>query len=423
MLERLIRGASALLVCLVALGASDDARPGAGTAPPAAPPADIELRKSFRFVRRAARQPSWPVDQGRTGDDPSPPGAGPGGHSPRLETVASALGELLQTTGTLHLPEVGEGGTVLQGSDTPILETVSGRRLIIDRERTISPEVVDGISSRWPGFSVVQPRAGAGLREIIGSLLDAAGYDSVLRETPLVFGRGITIRFTPDFVVLRSEHDLLAGETRAISVVEPAAVLPPELRELAAEHRVRIVELTAEGDAAGEERAPWRDSAGRVTTVEAARLAPIVEEIAVALGCAVERRAAAPGTSGARAGGAELRISRGGKVVAVFEKPDPLVRESAGTGGGETITVASAAALSEAVGTLLARLDIPAIGPAVEFYRAAAPGTPRRFVINVPGWLADSGGRRLLITGVSPPPLVRLYLTREGIDLIEYRIR
>ena len=75
------------------------------------------------------------------------------------------------------------------------------------------------------------------------------------------------------------------------------------------------------------------------------------------------------------------------------------------------------------IGALLKSCNIPSIGPTVEFFRDPAPGSPRRFVISVPGWLAESGGRRLLITGAAVPLLVRLYLTREGIDIFEYRIR
>ena len=83
----------------------------------------------------------------------------------------------------------------------------------------------------------------------------------------------------------------------------------------------------------------------------------------------------------------------------------------------------STADLPEAIAVLLMRFGITAIGPTVEFYRAPPPGSPPRFVISVPGWLAESGGRRLLITGARLPPLVRLYLTREGIDIFEYRVR
>ena len=87
------------------------------------------------------------------------------------------------------------------------------------------------------------------------------------------------------------------------------------------------------------------------------------------------------------------------------------------------IPLHSSSDLPEAIGALLRRFGIPAIGPMVEFYRAVNPDLTRRFVISVPGWLAEFGGRRLLITGATPSPLVRLYLTREGIDIFEYRIR
>ena len=350
---------------------------------------------------------------------PGPPKT-PAGRPP-LGAVAEALDEQLQSLGTLHLPDVGEGGVVLQGATTPILATAAGRHLIIDRGRTIDPGLVDAIPRRWPGYSVVQPPAGSNLRDVVGLVLDAAGYDSVLRSAPLLFGRSATLQVTPDFVVLRSESDLLTGETRAISVVDPAEALPPELRALAGEYRVRIVELTPDGAPAGVDAAPWRDAAGRVTTMESARLTSIIEELAVALGLSVERHAALPAMAGQPSASADLRISRDEIAAYVFEKPDQPAPGYLDDTGDAKLVLRSAADLLPAIGALLARFDIPAIGPVVEFYRAPPPDSTRRFVISVPGWLAESGGRRLLITGATPPPLARLYLTRQDIDIFEYR--
>jgi len=395
---------------------------GAEIGPASAGPADIELRKSFRFIRRAGRQNSRSEKRSGVVSDPGVTDDARGNLLPQLGAVAEALDEQLQSSGTLHLPGVGEGEIVLQGQTTPILSTGTGRHLIIDCDRTIDPRVVDGISRRWPGFSVVQPPAGANLHAVIGSVLDAAGYDSVLRSVPLIFGRGITIRVTPDFVVLRSERDLLEGETRAISVVDPADALPSELRELAGEHRVRIVELTPEGAPAGVDRTPWRDPAGRVTTMEATRLAPIIEEIAATFGFSVERRVLLPAAAGEPGSSADLRISRDEDAALIFEKTAPRSQEHLVNRTDAVIMLNSAAELPEAIGALLRRFKIPAIGPAVEFYRAPTAGSTRRFVISVPGWLAEADGRRLLITGTTPPLLVRLYLTRAGIDIFEYRV-
>jgi hypothetical protein len=420
--ERLIRCAPALLGCFLALGASDAPAGDTETAAPAGRPADIELRKTFRFVRGGSRRVS-PVDARGGGDGAAAaedPSAAP---PPHLEGVAAALGERLHSSGTLHLPGVGGAGIVLEGAGTPILETAAGRRLIIDRGGTVPRAVGDEISRRWPDYLLVQPPAGAGLREVVGSVLDAAGYASVLRAAPLVFGRGVTVRVTPDYVVLRGEGDLLAGDVRAISIVNPADALPPELRELAGEQRVRIVELTPEGEPAGPDRAPWRDAAGRVTTVETPGVAAIIEEIALSLGCSVERRVPLPAAAGEPSASADLRVTRDGRTVLVFGKSSPP-SEVPGVGQGEAaIQVRSAADLPAAIGALLRLLELPAIGPTVELFRVAPPGAARRFVISVPGWLAEAGGRRLLITGGSPPPLLRLYLTREGIDLFEYRTR
>lgn len=419
----LIRIAPALFLGILVFGASAGTLGGTETSPATAGSAEIELRKSFRSFRRVSRQIPRTEKRSSPEDDPRIPDDAGGNLPPQLGALAEALGEQLQSSGTLHLPDVDGGEIVLQGSITPILQTTTGRHLIIDRDRTVDPDSVAGLSRRWPGFVVVQPPTGANLRDVTGSILDAAGYDSVLRAAPLIFGRGVSLRLTPDFVVLRNEGDLLAGETRAISVLDSADALPSELRELAVEYRVRIIELTPDGSSAGVDRAPWRDPSGRVTTIEATRMAPIIEEIASGLDFSVERRVPFQAEAGEPGFSADLRISRDEVATYVFERLDPRSREILISKGDTAIMLNSVADLTAAIGTLLKLFNFAAIGPAVEFYRASTPGAKCRFMISVPGWLTESGGRRLLITGSTVPPLVRLFLTREGIDIFEYRVR
>ena len=310
MVERLIRVASALLAGVLIFFASAGAPSALKRGSAAEAPADIELRKSFRSVRRAGSHTSRSVTRSGVGTGPGAADDSPAIVPPSSGRLRRRLASTSSRQARSTSPASARTASCFRVSTTPIMETAAGRRLIIDRDRTIDPGVVDGISRRWPGFSVIQPPAGANLRDVIGSTLDAAGYDSVLRSTPLIFGRGVTIRVSPDFVVLRSERDLLAGETRAISVVDPADALPPELRELAGKHRVRIVELTPDGAPAGADRAPWPAPAGRVTTVETSRLAPIIEGIAVAFGFSVERNVLLPAAAGEPGISADLRISR-----------------------------------------------------------------------------------------------------------------
>lgn len=419
--RRLPRKPAIFLCALFLAACPDNIRCAESTPTPAA--AEIELRKTFRSVPRAGRRPSRAGNRQDPATNPAG-AAAPGRLSTRqIEAAAAAIGERLQTSGTLHLPGVGGRGVSIPGASAPVLETSTGRQVIIDAERTIPAETVAEITRLWPGYFVLQPPTGARLQEVIGSLLDAAGYDSVVRAGTLTLGLGVTIRLTPDFLVLRDRRDLLEGEMRAVSVVDRSNELPPELRELAGEHRLRIVELTADGAPVGADRAPWRESSGRVTTMESARPAALLAEIAGNLGLVVERRAQLPTAENGARMNADLRISRGGKTALVFAAPASRQRHYVAGRDESAILLESPADLPRAIGDLLGRFDLPAIGPTVEFYRPPAPGLSPRFVIGVPGWLAEVGGRRLLITGAGPPPLVRLYLSREGIDIFEYRIR
>jgi hypothetical protein len=107
----------------------------------------------------------------------------------------------------------------------------------------------------------------------------------------------------------------------------------------------------------------------------------------------------------------------------VLEPPQPHAPLPPDDPAAGPLTLNGTADLPQAVGALANRLGLTAIGPTVEFFRAPRPGTRPRFVISVPGWLLEVDGRRLLVTGAALPTLVRLYLTREGIDICEYRVR
>ncbi len=374
-LRRRTAGARALCagLCLLA-PAPALAAAGAG------PAAEIELRKSFRAAPapRAGASPRG-VPAARAGTLPAPPPAAL--YARRSAGLARALGESIVASGTLHLPGVAGSGLTLDAARTPLLEFGTGRRVILDAGGVIPEATAAEITRRWPGYAVVRPPRGQGLRGLLDELLAASGYASVQRRPTLTFGREATVALRPDYVLLKRDDDLLSGETATLTVIDPGGeALPAELRELARQHRIRVAEVTADGAFLGEGPPPWRDPVGLITTVESRSAALVVGELVENLGLTPDRAALPPPGS-------------------------------------------ATAALSAAVGALLARSGLPAIGPAVEFARAAPAGSRGRFTICVPGWLATrDNGRRLLVTGSTLPEPLRLFLVREGIDLFQYRL-
>lgn len=381
------------------------------------PPPEIELRKSFR---QRGTSPSPPSGA------PREPAATPATRSTArvADAVAAALGEGSAASGTLHLPGVGADGVALDLARTPLVEFASGRRAILDPERSIPARTAAEIERLWPGFTVVRPPPGAPARALLDGIVDAAGYASVLRGSTLRFGRETRVAVRPDAVVLRTDDDLLNGETRALSLLGVgSAPLPPELRELAREHRIAIAEFDASGAPLGADRAAWRDPVGSLTTVEGRARALLFAEIGAALGLTVVPGAELPGSPGAPPARAAFAASRGADHAFVFgTDPGVEVLERVADLGALGIVAGRDGDFSGDIGRFLARFGVKAIGPRVELHPETPGAALPRFAIEVPGWLAEADGRRLLITGGQPPPLVRLYLQREGIDIIDYRL-
>lgn len=395
--------------------------------------ARIELHKSFRAPARPESGVGSPPDvragipaggeqgAGRfaAGDASRTPGTGV------AAALAEALDETLVTSGTMHLPGVGGRGLTLDAAATPLVDFATGRRVVLDPSGSIASADAAEIRRLWPAFAVLGRTPGQGTRELLDALLASSGYASVLRDSPVRFGRAASVRLRPDFVILKRDGDLLDGATRTLTVVGSAAErVPGELRELAARHRIIVTEVDEEGRPLSRGPDPWRDPAGRVTTVECRSGLVVFAELAEALGLEVERRARIAGGPGSPEIVADLRIAGGDAQALLFASaPDASTLEALAAAGAQVSVVPRKSDLKATIGVLLERFGIAAIGPVVEFSRPAAPGIRPRFEISVPGWLAIAGGRRLLVTDAEPPEDLRLYLAREGIDIFAYRVR
>lgn len=384
------------------------------------PEAEIILRKSFPPRSPPVpgeEQPPRPAAGDAPAGSPAAPAAAAGeAGGEALSRGVAAIGERYVGAGVLHLPQVPAPGAILDLSRTPVVELANGRRLILDYRSVLDLDTAAAVAARWPAYRVVPLPAG-GLRERIGAILAGSGYAAVDTGAEVSFGHGASVvRIRPDFVVLKGRDDLLHGRTLALSVVDsPRGAVPPELRDLAAERGVAVSDLLNDGRGAVPLVTPWRDPAGRVTTVIAGDAGLVAAEIARVLGHEVRRLRSAGGYGSGWAIGPD-----GGELV--LAPPADESADSPSTSAGALEVPRDGEGFAAVLGRLFERLELGAIGPVVEFTRPDPTTGASPFLVSVPGWLVEHGGRRLLVTAAAPPEPLRLFLVREGIDLFEYRL-
>lgn len=406
------------------------------------PDAELLLRKSF--LPTSPPEAVSPPTAGRTGDGRSPATTGrprppPGdrassenaGKETRVSAgimthAAAALGESWSESGMLYLPDGAGGHIALDNARFPQVDFGSGRSLILDSGGEVPAAIATRIATLWPGYTVLAVGSDEDPRAILGRVLDAAGYYAVHRGTAITFGFEALVRLLPDYVVLKDPGALLRGETYLLSVLSSAGeTFPVELLEMAREQRLRIVEIIAGEALPGEVGFAWRDPQGTLTTVQGRNPVVPVAELAAALGLVVERRVLCrvAKASGTAAVVADLRLSRGGTAALVFARgPDFEAARLLADRGAAVLLLRGKDAFTAATVRLLEIFGIPRIGPTVEFQKPSQSGRDGRFRITVPGWLAEpEGARRLLITSAEIGTQLRLYLTREGIDIFQYR--
>ncbi len=384
--------------------------------PDDAPGADIVLRKRVR-------------------GDEKPPGGGPASGQPTTGSLDEdkrlvpllgdsfeALGESLASFGTFSFPTPDGSSILLDGSDFPLLRLSSGRSLILDLEGRLGAEESNRIEQSWEGYRVIPVQREGNLRRLMGSILAESGFYRLSLDAPLTIGRAGEVSITPDFLVVKSPDDALRGSLYLVSVHDdPDHSLPVQLRDLAGEHRIKVIEIFPAG---GEVRAaePPRGeywSPGRKFTASDPRL--LLGEIAPSLGMTVVEEPSlflAP----------ELRPLLRDRRAVLLSREGRLCLVTFGTGAdpcrdGTARTVSclhgSGLPFPALLGEVLRSLGVPHRGPNLEFF---LPG--QRFTLTVPGfYVEDTDGRPVLVTGKDLGGHLSSLMTESGVNVLTWIVR
>jgi len=339
---------------------------------------------------------------------------------PLLQRSLSGIGEEVSTSGTLSLPYPHGNAITIDNSTYPLLQVSTGRDLILDIDARMPEDWKTRIEDRWPGYRVIPlPREGD-FPDLLQEVLDAGGFHSLSRSERLSFGRDPEVSITPDFIVIKTPESLLDGELYVINVLEsPVQALPREIRQLAEEHSITVVEiLPVPGPAQSPDRAP-SSTDHRRTKITASDTRTLLTELLPLLG--FTSAGSGPYRYPSRDDPAilleilpQFQLRWEAQTLLVFfETPEESLLGELGTENVRPLVFAGGDSLAAVLGMLLTAAGRSYSGPTVEFYRP-----DERFSVAVEGFYLLNDGRPTFLTAGATSPRLASLLAESGIALI-----
>jgi hypothetical protein len=165
---------------------------------------DIAVSEPPPEVAPAAPPATPSVKQVSNGKSPEP------GNAEDLKMVKGAvlpalkdMGGTKRDKGIYYMPTSGGTSLSINTSEIPVMELDTGKKIIFDMNKTISPEVKGYIEKAFPSFTVVSGSQGD-LERFMDKVLSVSGYFSINKDSsPLLVGSEEKLRFFGKWIVYK----------------------------------------------------------------------------------------------------------------------------------------------------------------------------------------------------------------------------
>jgi hypothetical protein len=281
------------------------------------------------------------------------------------------------------------------------------------------------IHERWPGYEVIAAPLHWDFSLLLDRILTSGGFHSVTTKEPVSIGRDSSVRIVPDFLLLKDPESLLDGDLYVINVLDaPGEALPGEIRDLAGEHKITVVEILpiAPGDTTVDGGPPTPLYPSRKIT--ASDTPTLLAEVFALMGLDAREQFVYRFAEGDDASlllevKADFFVQGPRRSILVSFRDIPL-RIQAAIAGRNVVPLVFRRSdpLTLVLGRVLHSLGLSYSGPAVEFFRP-----DERFSISVQGFYFLVRGRPTFLTAEELSPRVASLLARSGIDVVSCVLR
>jgi hypothetical protein len=184
----------------------------------------------------------------------SQPGTGGHGHSPdekrmqasrlvrnTLMPALQQMGGQQKDKGTYFMPMTGGSSISIDTNEIPVMELDTGRRIILDVNNKISPEIKGLLENTFPSCRIISGPS-EDLEDLMDSVLSVSGYFSINKDaSPLLVGEEEKVRFSGKWIVYKdfSRHNVFV-----INILsDEDKRTPGVLRSYASRFGIDLIEL------------------------------------------------------------------------------------------------------------------------------------------------------------------------------------
>jgi hypothetical protein len=146
-----------------------------------------------------------------------------------------------RTKGTYFMPVTGGSSISINTAEIPVVELNTGKKVILDMDKRISPRVKGLIEGSFPSCRIIQ-ESGQGLEDIMDSILSVSGYFSVNKDaSPLIIGKKEKVKLSGKWIVYK---DFSRRNVFVINILSKNDAMTPDIiKDYASSFGIDIVEL------------------------------------------------------------------------------------------------------------------------------------------------------------------------------------
>ncbi|MDR1394868.1 MAG: LysM peptidoglycan-binding domain-containing protein [Deltaproteobacteria bacterium] len=206
-----------------------DSPPG-GRPAPAAP----ERRTNPKFTISTKRLPPAPM-----------PTADSQNAKTILGIIFTRLGEKFTSQGRLFLPLDEPPHFDVNTAQVPVIELRSGRKIVLDLSRSLSPEIIKRMRDKYQDYMIFQPVRGEALEKVLEKLWPMCGYWRVYSKTQAFEGgRDVKLKISSDWLIWPTAEAWNRGQPAVINFAPaPDSATPPAWVKFLASHGITVIDL------------------------------------------------------------------------------------------------------------------------------------------------------------------------------------
>jgi LysM repeat protein len=183
-------------------------------------------KKSPKGSRAKSRQPAAPANPDRKfaiSTKRLPPAPLPTADSQNAKTVLGViftrLGEEYVNKGRLFLPLDDPPHFDVDTATTPVVELKNGRRIILDLNRTLSPELIKRFRDKYAEYMIFQPTRGESMEKALERLWPLCAYYRVYNKSQsFEGGREVKLTLSADWLIWPSAEAWNKGQPLVINL-------------------------------------------------------------------------------------------------------------------------------------------------------------------------------------------------------------